>query len=150
MSAAISDSFATLLRRIQPVASEVRARHSHAGTIRQAVRGEFSAFNRLEVFGSHTRDTAVHIWSDVDYLAVLEQLDVNAVGDFLEMASLLIETKSKLVLPGAEEELDLRHRERVIEVLAQLHRDGGELVPRRLADRLALFGRPSQKGEAIG
>ena len=80
MSAAISDSFATLLRRIQPVASEVRARHSHAGTIRQAVRGEFSAVNRREVFGSHTRDTAVHIWSDVDYLAVLGKDDVTRGG----------------------------------------------------------------------
>ena len=34
-----------------------------------------------------------------EYLAVLEQLDVNAVGDFLAMASLLIEIKSQQVLP---------------------------------------------------
>ncbi len=40
----------------------------------------------------------------LDYLAVLEQLDVNAVGDFLEMASLLIEIKSKLVLPHTDDE----------------------------------------------
>ncbi len=45
----------------------------------------------------------------LDYLAVLEQLDVNAVGDFLEVASTLIEIKSRLVLPHGyedEEELD--------------------------------------------
>ena len=35
----------------------------------------------------------------LEYLTVLEQLDVNAVGDFLELASLLVEIKSKLVLP---------------------------------------------------
>jgi segregation and condensation protein A len=37
------------------------------------------------------------------YLEVLEQLDVNAVGDFLEMASTLVEIKSRLVLPHADE-----------------------------------------------
>ena len=40
----------------------------------------------------------------LDYLMVLEQLDVNAVGDFLEMASTLIEIKSKLLLPQLEDE----------------------------------------------
>lgn len=37
------------------------------------------------------------------YLEVLEQLDVNAVGEFLEMASTLVEIKSRLVLPQAGE-----------------------------------------------
>lgn len=39
----------------------------------------------------------------LEYLGVLEQLDVNAVGDFLEVASHLIEIKSRLVLPRADE-----------------------------------------------
>ncbi|MCE5267697.1 MAG: segregation/condensation protein A [Planctomycetaceae bacterium] len=39
----------------------------------------------------------------LEYLAVLEQLDVNAVGDFLAVASLLIEIKSQQVLPRADE-----------------------------------------------
>ena len=34
----------------------------------------------------------------LEYLSVLEQLDVNTVGDFLEMASTLVEIKSQLVL----------------------------------------------------
>ena len=38
------------------------------------------------------------------HMEVLEQLDVNAVGDFLEVASILIEIKSRLVLPRADEE----------------------------------------------
>jgi segregation and condensation protein A len=37
------------------------------------------------------------------YLQVLEQLDVNAVGDFLEMASALVEIKSRMVLPSEPE-----------------------------------------------
>ncbi len=39
----------------------------------------------------------------LDYLAVLEQIDVNAAGDFLALASTLIEIKSFEVLPGEEE-----------------------------------------------
>lgn len=38
------------------------------------------------------------------YLKVLQELDVNAVGDFLELASTLIEIKSQMVLPRAGEE----------------------------------------------
>ena len=39
----------------------------------------------------------------LEYLSVLEQLDVNAVGDFLAVASTLIEIKSQQVLPRADE-----------------------------------------------
>jgi segregation and condensation protein A len=42
----------------------------------------------------------------LEYLAVLQQLDVNAVGDFLEMASTLAEIKSRSVLPRGGEEVD--------------------------------------------
>lgn len=39
------------------------------------------------------------------YLAVLKEIDVNSVGDFLDMASTLVEIKSRMVLPrGGEEE----------------------------------------------
>jgi segregation and condensation protein A len=44
----------------------------------------------------------------LEYLAVIQQLDVNAVGDFLEMASTLAEIKSRSVLPrGGEVEDEL-------------------------------------------
>jgi segregation and condensation protein A len=39
----------------------------------------------------------------LSYITVLEQIDVAAVGDFLEMASTLIEIKSRMVLPGDDE-----------------------------------------------
>lgn len=38
------------------------------------------------------------------YLAVLEELDVNAVGDFVDVASTLIEIKSRILLPRTTEE----------------------------------------------
>lgn len=40
----------------------------------------------------------------LDYLELLEALDVDAVGDFLELASLLIEIKSRQILPQADED----------------------------------------------
>ncbi|GAH45490.1 unnamed protein product, partial [marine sediment metagenome] len=42
----------------------------------------------------------------LQYLAVLEQLDVGAVGDFLAVASTLIEIKSQQVLPRSDEVQD--------------------------------------------
>jgi segregation and condensation protein A len=42
----------------------------------------------------------------LEYLAVLEQLDVDAVGDFLAVAATLIEIKSQQVLPRADEVQD--------------------------------------------
>jgi segregation and condensation protein A len=42
----------------------------------------------------------------LDHLDVLQQLNVNDVGDFLELASTLIEIKSQLVLPHGGEEVE--------------------------------------------
>src|SRR6185437_9491313 len=54
------------------------------------------------------------------YLTLLKELDVNAVGDFVEMASTLMEIKSRLVLPHgdeSEEELDDPRQELVRRLL---------------------------------
>ena len=40
----------------------------------------------------------------LEYLEILEQLHIDEVGDFIELASLLIEAKSRLVLPREQEE----------------------------------------------
>lgn len=40
------------------------------------------------------------------YLELLQELDVDAVGDFLDMASTLIELKSRMVLPHSVEEIE--------------------------------------------
>lgn len=42
----------------------------------------------------------------LQYLEVLQQLDVNAAGEFLEMASTLVEIKSQTVLPHGDEEVE--------------------------------------------
>jgi segregation and condensation protein A len=71
----------------------------------------------------------------LQYLAVLEQIDVNVVGDFLEMASTLIEIKSRLVLPGdeeVEEELTDPRQELVRRLLAyKQYRDAASMLEER-------------------
>jgi len=41
-----------------------------------------------------------------DYLEILQEIDINAVGDFLETAGLLIEMKSQALLPRTEDDTD--------------------------------------------
>ncbi len=56
----------------------------------------------------------------LEYITILEKVDVNAVSDFIEMASTLIEIKSRLVLPRADEvedELDDPREELVARLL---------------------------------
>lgn len=40
----------------------------------------------------------------VEYIEILEELDVNGVGDFIDLASTLVEFKSKVVLPQTDDQ----------------------------------------------
>jgi segregation and condensation protein A len=57
----------------------------------------------------------------LDYLEVLQALDVDSVGDFVELASTLIEIKSRMVLPrGGEETGELEDpREELVQRLLE-------------------------------
>lgn len=67
-----------------------------------------------------------------EYMEVLAAIDVNAVGDFLEMASTLAEIKSRLVLPhGGEEEATLEDpRDDLVQRLLEYkqYRDAASLL----------------------
>jgi len=69
------------------------------------------------------------------HIAVLEQIDVDAVGDFLDMASTLIEIKSRMVLPSEEEvqeELADPRRELVRRLLEyKQYRDAASMLEER-------------------
>ena len=71
----------------------------------------------------------------LSYLAVLEQLDVNAVGDFLALASKLIEIKSQQVLPRADEideEMEDPRKELVQQLLEyKKYRDAASILEER-------------------
>jgi segregation and condensation protein A len=57
----------------------------------------------------------------LEYLEVLQELDVNAAGEFLDMASTLTEIKSRLVLPHGDEEIEALDdpREELVERLLE-------------------------------
>jgi segregation and condensation protein A len=69
------------------------------------------------------------------HIAVLEQIDIDAVGDFLEMASMLIEIKSRMVLPSEEEvEEELRDpRQELVRRLLEFkqYRDAASMLEER-------------------
>ena len=69
------------------------------------------------------------------HLAVLEQLDVNAVGDFLALAAWLIEIKSQQVLPRSDEvqeELEDPRQELVQRLLEyKQYRDAASMLEER-------------------
>jgi segregation and condensation protein A len=71
----------------------------------------------------------------LEYLAVLEQLDVDAVGDFLAMAAMLIEIKSQQVLPRSDEvqdEVDDPRQELVRRLLEyKKYRDAASMLDER-------------------
>jgi segregation and condensation protein A len=72
------------------------------------------------------------------YLDILAQLDVNEVGDFLELASTLIEIKSQLVLPRGGEEAEMWHdpRDQLVERLLEYkkYKDAASLLDERSRD----------------
>ncbi|MGQ9574886.1 MAG: segregation and condensation protein A [Thermoguttaceae bacterium] len=71
----------------------------------------------------------------LQYLALAEQLDVDAVGDFLAMAATLIELKSQQVLPGGdevEEQLEDPREELVRRLLEyKQYRDAASILEQR-------------------
>jgi segregation and condensation protein A len=71
----------------------------------------------------------------LSYITVLEQIDVAAVGDFLDMASTLIEIKSRMVLPGddeVQEELEDPRQDLVHRLLEyKRYRDAASILEER-------------------
>ncbi len=56
----------------------------------------------------------------VDYLEEAGELDLEAVTEFLVLIAALLELKSRLLLPGADDELELRPEEAADELLARM------------------------------
>jgi segregation and condensation protein A len=81
----------------------------------------------------------------LEYLGVLKELDVNAVGDFLEMASTLVEIKSRSVLPRGgevEDELADPRQELVAKLLEyKKFKDAASMLEERSRGWQKRFGR---------
>lgn len=120
MPRTVPDAFNYLFRRVAPLSSETDARRRHRITITQGVRLCYPEHNRVEIFGSHARDTAIRYWSDVDYLAILRQADVQW-GER--------RTSSATVLQNIRDGMRTRFRNTQVDVRAPavvIHFGGGE------------------------
>lgn len=93
------------------------------------------------------------------HLEVLQQLDVNDVGDFLELASLLVEMKSEAVLPHGEERLEQWDdpRDQLVERLLEFKRykDAASMLDERSRDWQRHFARqandiPPREADTLG
>jgi hypothetical protein len=80
MAKTVYEAIQEYLSRLEPSTSEVEKRKSHKKTVEQALAAEFTRFNEVLIIGSHTRDTAIHIKSDVDYFGKLGVDDVTWGG----------------------------------------------------------------------
>lgn len=81
----------------------------------------------------------------LEHLTILKELDVNAVGDFLDMASTLIEIKSRSILPRGgevEDELSDPRQELVRRLLEyKKFKDAASMLDERSRDWQQRFGR---------
>jgi len=66
--------FASLLKHIQPLPSEVAKAKTHGGQIRSRIDKSFKLVSFLPM-GSHQRGTAIRHYSDIDYFAVVSRKD---------------------------------------------------------------------------
>src|SRR3954451_7704094 len=86
------------------------------------------------------RDLPIALITDqyLEHLELLAQLDVNEVGDFLELASTLVEIKSQLVLPRGGEEAEAwgDPRDQLVERLLEYkkYKDAASLLDERSRD----------------
>jgi segregation and condensation protein A len=90
----------------------------------------------------------------LDYLDLMQEMDLDIAGDFLVMAATLIHIKSRTLLPRpdpAQEEPDEDPREALVRRLLehQKFKAAAELLHDREIQRSAQWGRPDQRVEAV-
>jgi hypothetical protein len=96
LAKSVAEGIQTYLGWLEPSPTEVDKRKSHKKTIEQALTAEFKNFNEVLVIGSHTRDTAIHLKSDVDYFAKLGIDDVTRGGSRVSSTTTVDRTKKAL------------------------------------------------------
>lgn len=84
----VSESFSKLLSRIQPGDLEIKRAEGHASTMKSRLEKYF-ALKKFELIGSHSRDSAIKKYSDVDFFAVFSRDDVRWGGKYIDSRTLL-------------------------------------------------------------
>lgn len=109
MPRTVTDGFDELRGRLAPLTRETDARSRHRGTIQQGIQGAYPQLVRVEVFGSHARDTAIRTHSDVDYLAVLRRQDLTWGGTLIDSERALVNCRDALRARFPSTPIDIRN-----------------------------------------
>lgn len=91
----ISDSFSKILSRIQPAEIELNRAGGHASTIKSRLEKYFD-LRKFELIGSHSRNSAVKGWSDVDFFALFSRDDMRWGGNYVNSRTILIKVAQAL------------------------------------------------------
>lgn len=75
-------NFLRLIQRIQPTNSEVAAAVSHVGSTRTRMEKSFN-LRKFQKIGSHARSSAIKLYSDLDFLAVLSRNEAKWAGNIV-------------------------------------------------------------------
>jgi len=108
----IPESFQSLVSRIAPLQRELDEAKGHADSIRARLQKSFN-LKKFVVVGSHSRETAIRRYSDVDHFAVFSR-DEFRIGDRYK--------RSDTVLNSLRDDLAQRFRQ------TSVQRDGPAVV----------------------
>jgi hypothetical protein len=87
--------FRTLIARIAPTASELSKARRHILSIRTRLYKDFNVKKFLQI-GSHSRKTAIHQFSDVDYIVVLARDEVRWGENWVSSSTILERIKNSI------------------------------------------------------
>lgn len=91
-----SESFAELIRRIQPLDSELQAARQHLDTIKTCLETVF-AVSTFRVIGSFARDTSIRGVSDTDLMAVFRKAEFTWGGSYINSNTALDNVRKALL-----------------------------------------------------
>lgn len=92
---AISDCFRTLLGRLQPTATQIANLQRHGDAIKVCLTTHL-ALHSVKYIGSHTRDTAIAISSDLDVLAIFPRSEATYGGRYVSSTTMLDRVRTAL------------------------------------------------------
>jgi len=92
----ISQSFSSLISRIQPLASEVEAAKQHLATIQTRLETVFE-LSSCRRTGSFARGTSIRGFSDADLFAVFRKSNFTRAGSLISSSTVLNSVRQELV-----------------------------------------------------
>jgi hypothetical protein len=90
-----SPLFHRLVAKIRPILSEYNNAETHAKTVRKMLNQSFDLKRFLKI-GSHSSNTAIRLYSDVDYMAVLSRNEAKWGGSIINSTTFLEKVRDDL------------------------------------------------------